>query len=236
MSLLTIIQDAMALCQQAKPAGVVASTDPTVAQFLAIAQREGDELARFHDWRRLKRLGAFTGNGSTTTFSLPDDYHRFMTGNPIWMQRFPAQALKRVSDEDMVALKSRSVVPLWPVWRLFDKYVEFYPAPANGASITTEYRTQRWIASADDVTRRARWAQDDDISVMPERLITLGVVWRWRNAQGLDYAEDFRTYQIERDVEVAADTPRETITVRERGGNPLTSGGDTFGLIPPVTP
>ena len=33
---------------------------------------------------------------------------------------------------------------------------------------------------------------------VPERLITLGVVWRWKRAKGLDYAEEFRTYQYQR--------------------------------------
>jgi hypothetical protein len=38
---------------------------------------------------------------------------------------------------------------------------------------------------------------DNDYSVLPERLITLGCIWRYKRALGLDYSEEFRTYEKE---------------------------------------
>lgn len=234
MSLLTIIQDAMTLAGLNPPSSVVANSDPTVRQFLAVSQEEGDELARFHAWSSLKRLAVMNGDGSATYFQLAPDFQRFMEGDQVFINTF-RQPLRRVSDDDMARIKQSLVTLAVPVWRLFMRAVEVYPAPAAGAVLTTEYRSRYWVASSDLTTTRDRWANDDDVPLMPERLFTLGIRWRWRKTQGLDYAEDFRSYQIERGQEVAADSPRQTIVVRERMVNPLTSG-DTTGLIPPVIP
>ena len=36
---------------------------------------------------------------------------------------------------------------------------------------------------------------DDDYPLLDSNLITLGVIWRWKKSKGLEYAEDFDTYE-----------------------------------------
>ena len=66
-------------------------------------------------------------------------------------------------------------------------------------TVTGEYRSSAWILSGvDGITRQFSFATDSDTSLVPERVIMLGVIWRWKAAKGLEYAEDFRTWDQER--------------------------------------
>ena len=38
------------------------------------------------------------------------------------------------------------------------------------------------------------FSQDNDTFALPERLLTLGLIWRYRSQKGLDYSEDLATY------------------------------------------
>ena len=93
MSLLTAIQDAMVLCGLESPQSAYASGDPTVAQFIALAQVEGDELSRYNDWRKLKVAASITGDGVTTLWPLPADYDRLLSGMTFWSEESPGDQI-----------------------------------------------------------------------------------------------------------------------------------------------
>ena len=60
MSLLTIIQDTTDRLGIIRPSSVVGSSDPQVRQLLALAQQEGKELSRRHNWTALINEKTFT--------------------------------------------------------------------------------------------------------------------------------------------------------------------------------
>lgn len=214
MGLLSTVQDAMVICGFDSPSLVYASTDPTTVLFKTLSLVEGDALSRRFDWRRLKVLNTFTGDGSTTEFSLPTDFDRFVTGHPIWLDESPQLPLRMVTDDEMLAMKVSQTDPVTPVWRLIGEKIEFYPAPDSGDLLKTEYRTTKWIYDESETTRKARWTADTDVAAIPERLITLGLVWRYKQAKGFDYAEDYRTYQIECEKAGASNGGRQVIRMR----------------------
>jgi hypothetical protein len=215
MSLLTIVQDAMSICGLSAAASVYGTNDPTSAQFVALAQVEGDELSRFHDWRSLKVSATLTGDGTTTLWDLPEDFDRFMPGEILWSDQSAGELLTKVSDQELVALKAQETDPPEPVWRLFGDQIEIWPALDNGEIITTEYRSEFWILANDATTRKARWSADTDRALVPERLMTLGIVWRWKQAKGFDYSESFRSYQFERQRAAGVDGGSPTIQISE---------------------
>lgn len=199
MSLLTIIQDAAALVGVDVPTSIVTNTDPTYTQLKILAQVEGDELARYFDWRGLKIETSFTGDGTTVLFELPAGFDRWMSGGAAFFEDGTYDRLEGpVSDETFTAYQSANSDPSDPVWRMIGPDVEFFPALDTGVVVNSLYITGYWITDAAGTTRKARWTLDSDLSTLPERLITLGVVWRWKRAKGLDYAEEYRTYQMER--------------------------------------
>ena len=158
MSLLSITQDAMVLCGLTSPSIVYASTDATVGLFKKLSIVEGDHLSRRGDWRQMKVLAQMTGDGTSTEFSLPTDFDRFMTGYPFWLDDSPSLPLFKVTDDEMLAMKVAETTPTRPVWRLFGDSIEFYPAPDSAEVIKMEYRSKFWIAVSTGATRRAAWA------------------------------------------------------------------------------
>jgi hypothetical protein len=204
MSLLTLVQDAMLQIGLTSPSIVYNSDDATVQHFRRLAQVEGDYLVREHDWPQQKVAATYTGDGTSTTFDLPVDFHRWIPGHAFWLDDSPGWPLDMVTDEIMIDAKAANAAPIRPIWRRFGDQIELYPALTSGEVIKTQYFSEYWILDEDDTTRKYRWEADSDQCIIPERLVTLGVIWRYKQARGLDYAEDFRSYQIAKMQEIKA--------------------------------
>lgn len=200
MSILTAVQDAMVLCGQSQPSSAVSNTDPTVLKFLAFAQVEADITATEFNWRNLNIGMTLTGDGITTQFALPSDFERILQGQALWSTKYPSIPLQGpIGSQDLLALKALPITPIRPVWRLIGGQLEIWPALANLEVVNGEYRSVNPIVSGDGLTRKARWSNDSDYTLFPEIILRLGLIWRWKQSKGLDYAEDFRSYSMERD-------------------------------------
>ncbi len=199
MSLLTMIQDASLLVGLTEPDSVMSATSDEVKQLRAIAQVEGDDLSRAHDWRKLKTSASIAGDGSTEFWDLPCDWDRQQAGDNLWLEDSPHLPLiGPISDQEMLALKAADASPSRPVWRYFGDQIQIWPVLASTDTVRMEYRSSYWIASEDGTTIRSRWLLDGDTPLMPERVVMLGIVWRWKQYKGLDYAEPFNHYQKEK--------------------------------------
>lgn len=236
MSLLTIVRNAMGLCRQDRPTVVFSSTDPTVKDFLAISQEAGDAEKDYDAWRKLKVMtGTFTGDGTTTVFDLPSDFDYMMQGYPIWLTDWLKSPAKRVTDEQMMAAKVADVWTNTPVWRMYGDAIEFYPALDSGKEVNFEYRTQNWITSDDGSVARSEWAADSDLSLIPDRVITLSIIWRWKYSKGFTYDEDFRNWQIARSQASFANAARAPIRIGRSVFN-TGLGAGVHDDVPPVVP
>jgi hypothetical protein len=232
MSLLTLVSRAMVLCGQDAPAQVIGNADQMVTEFKTLSLIEGEELAEY-DWRNLKVATQFTGDGTTTLFDLPADFARLMPGERMWTDGNPVRSLTRVTDDEMLAAKVSLVDPIYPYWRLIGSQVEFYPAIETGTVVKTEYRRDNWITDVDGLTYKAEWTVDTDVAIVPERLISLGVVWRWKRMKGFDYADDKNDYQASVAREIGMDDPKPTL----RGGRRLVHDGlarGVYGDVPNI--
>lgn len=199
MSLLTLIQDAAILVGIDEPSAVASSSEAEIKQLRVISQQEGDELSRSHDWRKLKVQASITGDGVSEYWDLPDDWDRQQAGDNLWQQDSPHLPLiGPITDEEMLALKASTSEPSRPAWRYFGDQIQIWPILDSGEVIRMEYRSSHWIISSDGDTVRNRWVADTDTALIPERIMTLGIVWRWKAYKGLDYAQSFQTYQMER--------------------------------------
>jgi hypothetical protein len=212
MTCLSIVQSAAVHCSVAIPTTAVTNSDPTVQQLLAFSQDAGDEMAQRWTWPALRRPGALsgpggapsaspatiTGDGSTVIFALPADWGRFSPSDVMTSSLYPTLTLSGpINEEDLLRLKQLPFTPLPSVWHLLrdpslsaaPRYIEFYPAPASGEIISFVYGTLAWISSAGTLT--SNWLTDADQPLIPEYIIRLGTVWRWKRAKGLSYAEEF---------------------------------------------
>jgi len=213
MTILSIIRKSAAVCNITVPSSVVSSVDDNIKQMMVLAQMEGEETSSSFDWRNLKTAMSIAGDGVTAQFLLPPDFDRFAPGMPLVSSAYPRWPLVGpVDDDTLLRLKSIGVLSPVPCWRLVGGAIEFWPAPAAGTTITSEYRSSAWILSGvDGTTRQPEFLSDSDISLVPERVIMLGVVWRWKAAKGLEYAEDFRSWSNARDLAAGHETGNKVV-------------------------
>lgn len=178
--------------------GAVVSGATAYRQIARFIVRTGKKLITSHNWRAMKVTGTFQGDDETTLFDLPENFDRLMPGLVIWEYGRPFYPLVQVSDQDMLMIRSVPWRRPWPVWRLVGEQIEFWPAPRLGGIFNFGYQTNQFIQAADGVTLRDDFAADNDTVLLPSDILELGAIWRFKSAKGMEYAEAFREFELER--------------------------------------
>lgn len=199
MSLLTLIDGACGQLNIAQPTTVISSTDLQARQLLALARLEGKELARRFEWQTLKKEGTFVTLAAeiqvasiTTTFT---DFGR-ITNNSMWNRTQSRPVRGPLSDQEWQRrLAAAAQVGVEYYFRIRGGEILFNPVPRAGDSVYFEYISNKWCQSSGG-SPQADWAADTDTGIVDEEVMRLGIVWRFRKAKGLDYAEEFRTYEM----------------------------------------
>lgn len=193
MSLLTICQNAANRMGLPAITAVASSTGVTERNLMALANQEGKELGRAYSWQALTKEKTFTTTAAAVQAgAIPDDLDWIVPDtvfNRTTRRRFtgPLNADEWQTDQALL------------VGRVFDSFrirggdFLISPTPPAGETIAFEYVSKNWAKDSDGEAR-ADLAKDDDIAVLDEELITLGVIWRFKQSRGLDYAEAFNSY------------------------------------------
>ena len=221
MSLLDIISDetegAAVLCNLPAPTSIIGSTDPNVPRLLRLANQEGRILSRRHDWQNLMVDYTVATLAAELQTALPADYDRLLPYPELW-NRSLAQMYRGPTMADtwgqIKGLGVTTGAPGW--WRMLGNALYITPAPTAAQTLAFPYISKNWCESSGG-TDQAAWAADTDTARIPERLITLGIVWRYKHGKGMDYAEDMSTY--EREVELACSRDRGLGIIRPSPGS-----------------
>ena len=223
MSLLTITQSVADFVGFERESTIIGNTSPTARQLLALCQREGKQLMRATNWPILLKEHTFSTSSGTSSYSLPSDFDRFvsstaynrtdkdqMTG-PITPQAYQLDqhGVATVGITQKFRLKASSNALKFDIT----------PTPTSTETIGFEYVSSHWNQKTDG-TSQAAFTVDTDTGILDEILIEMGVTWRFRQMHGLDYAEDFRQYQMELRQAIA-----------RSGGAPILTMDDTRRLL-----
>lgn len=173
---------------------VFASTDPIAVEMADLANEVAADIAKSHDWRALTKINTITANGGEA-YALPTDYDRMVMGAEIDDQASWFWGYHQFdSVNEWMRFRSGGVSLISPGgWIIIGGEVNFYPAPGGVAQFP--YITNQW-AIAEDSGRKAAFTADSDIFLLDERLLTLGLIWRWLAQKKMAYAEDMQTYEI----------------------------------------
>jgi len=203
MSLLTIVQDVCGEMGLTIPNAVVGSNSELVIQLFRLAKREGNELSTgasvglSHDWTVLQSEATWTSTatesqGALTTLA---PGFRWIINDTVFDRTEQRQEPGPVSAQLWQWRKAMTTSGPFPEWRIRNGTLYMYPVPTAGHSMAFEYQTSYWCTDSGG-TAKATWTADTDVGRIDEELMKLGLIWRWRKAKGLDYEEDFRSYQI----------------------------------------
>jgi hypothetical protein len=189
---------------------VVSSTDDNVRALLSLAIEEGKELARRVEWQAITKEQTFVSLAQTSqTGAIPSDFDRYVNESMFNRTRHRriAGPLTPVEWQEQLGITA-SV--LTDAFRIRGDAILLTPTPAAGDTYAYEYVSLNWCESSGG-TEQSYWQADADVGILSEDLMALGLRWRFLKAKGFDYAEDFRTYQMEVNQAIARDGGKRTI-------------------------
>lgn len=196
MTLLTVVQNSCDRLGIARPSSAFSSTDNAIIQLVGLAQQEGKELAKRHSWQVLTTEKTFTSIAAETqTSAIPTDFDRFVD------ETFFNRTMKRFVDGPLTPQewqyhKGIVATTIIEAFRVRGNSLLLTPTPSAGSTYAYEYVSKNWCESSGG-TDQSAWASDTDVGILDEELMTLGIIWRWQRAKGLDYAESFNTYEMQ---------------------------------------
>jgi hypothetical protein len=194
MSLLTMCQAAAAQLSVTVPSLVMLGSDDTSVILRRLADEEGLALMGRYPWQALQREHTFTTTAADTqTGGIPSDFDRVIP-DTVFNRNTRRRVAGPLSPDEWAQTKASLVTYVNPTFRIRTDAFLMTPNPPAGETVAYEYISKNFCKSSGG-TGQAAWAADSDLGVLDERLMTLGLVWRFRQAKGLPYGEDLALYE-----------------------------------------
>lgn len=188
MSFLTIMQAV------AKNAGieVPSTTGANDADHVKLAQfinEAGQELVRRADWGTLRKVVTLPGTGTASEYNIAPDFDRLCMGMTV------AHGINAVrgslTSDEWFSLPAVKGDPRY--YHLRGARIGFYPYPATGSEIRVQYQSKNWVNNG--ATSASKMTIDTDVALIPEDLIEMGAIWRWRRHVGKDFSDQVSEFE-----------------------------------------
>lgn len=189
MAILQAMQSAALRLISRKPAGFFGASGTFEQELCDWVNEVAQDIAKYQDWQALQKTFTVTGNGSATEFDLPADYDRMNLDAAVQDLRNWVWGYFAFSDiNSFLFEEARGFTPYPGGWIIYGNKLRFSPAPPSSGA-TFPYIGNS-LAQASDGTPKVQFTADTDTFALPERLLTLGLVWRWRENKKLDASGD----------------------------------------------
>jgi len=132
--------------------------------------------------------------GLMTTLAGAD--FNFIVNETMWDRTTRRPIFGPKSPAEWQQLQAQFMQGPWIQYRIRGGQLLFLPAPTPGDLIYFEWVSKYWCTDTTGVTGKTAMTVDTDVGVLDERLLTLGGVWRFKKAKGLDYAADEVKYEM----------------------------------------
>ncbi len=224
MSLLTIIQYVCGRTNIPIPSSVLgATTDAQILQLLRLLEEEGSDLAARYGWQGLTNEFTFSTIASEdqgALSSLASNGFNYFKPETFWDRTDMLPVMGPLTDTEWQDRKARVVTGPRYYFRIRGGKLLVNPTPAAGHTWAAEYISKNWILGADGTTYKQYFTLDSDITLIPEELCIAGLRWRWKKEKGFDYAEDFRTYEMQVKDAMARDGAKKVLSMGKAGWRP----------------
>jgi hypothetical protein len=195
LTCLQIIQSACKRIGILSPNAAVTATDQQIIQLVALAEEEGQELATRYNWETLQTEATFTTVAAQvqTTLAATAPGFDYIINDTIWNRTLRRPVYGPKSQQDWQQDKANQINGPFNSFRIIADAINFYPNPVAGQTCAFEYQSRNWVSTSGGTSET--WTADSDTPRIDGQLIVLGVIWRWKAAKGLDYAEDYAKYE-----------------------------------------
>jgi hypothetical protein len=209
MTCLTIVQKACDKMQGvARPTAVASSSDPGVQQLLELLNEAGKELARDHDWSSLVTARTFSGVATQAqTGEPPAAFDRFVSGGQIFDTSTKRPLVGSIDQNRFNWLTIQTIGGSDRYWTMIGGVLNITPVPAITDQFKYVYVSKNWVNGTADA-----FTADADTTLLDEELLKLALVSRWKQVKTLDYGEDMKTFEREKERLIARDKGPRTVS------------------------
>lgn len=199
LTLLEIVQRARGRLGQPVPASVAGNTDPSVIQTLGILNEFLDDLALRLYWQSNIREATITAlaqeDQGTLSTLFPFGYEGLIP-DTFFNRTNHLRVEGGLTPTEWAARKATNFSGPIPAFRIRGNNLLMNPAPVAGHIYTVEYFSSYFIYNDTDAVFRKYFLKDADYCILDDNLPVAYIKWAWKKEKGLDYAEDFRKYEM----------------------------------------
>ena len=210
---LQIIQSVAKRLNIPAPTAAFSSQDQSILQLVELCNEEGQLQANRYQWQVLQKEATFTTVAAQIQSTLASittglDY---IVNETIWNRTLRRPVYGPRTQQAWQQQKAIQLNGPFNSYRIINDVINFYPNPAAGQLCYFEYITKNWVTTATGTS--STWTSDTDTPLLDDQLITLGLIWRWKAAKGLEYSEDYEKYESLIMNRMSRDGVRETLNM-----------------------
>lgn len=196
MSMLTIVNTAQRRLGLSVASSVAGNSDDTATQLLALLNQAGEELAQEFAWQAVILEATFTtaateSQGALETLAPGLSY---IVNDTIW-NRSENEPFFALSPQEWQREKSANVTGPGSRYRIRGNQLLMNPVPTAGQTCAFEYVTKYWATDYTGATGKAAFTADSDIPRLDDQLLTLSLIWRFKQANGLEFMPELSMYE-----------------------------------------
>jgi len=193
MTILTAIQEACLALALSKPLTAL-DDDPTAMRLLGFAHEAGDDIAKRGDWRRMLE----TTSAAAGPIALPADFERLVPGGAVnIILPSPSPVRGPLSSDQMAAISSGRFGATAACYYTMRGSTIVLSRALSGETVSVDWVRRQWITDDTGTVYRLRAAADADVLLFPDRLLTKGVIWRFKRETGLQYQDEMAEWEAD---------------------------------------
>lgn len=204
MTVLSAIQYACSFIGVSVPAAVMASTTRELVELKAITNDVASMITRAHPWQIFRTIATVTGDASTVDFDLPSDYDWMPDDSNLWSSATKQPLVKLQSTDDYLYIVVNSLTPTPSRWIIYANQIHIRAALASAVTAKYFYQSNLCVDPASG-SNTAIFATDTDVFRLDERLLKLGIIYRWKQAKGQAYSQELDDYEVLKEKLIARD-------------------------------
>lgn len=197
MTLLTVANRVQRLLSLPTTSTFVADGQETQNLLYEHALQVTEDILARHEWPALKREHSFTASlASLQSSGKPSNFYRAIKGT-FWNRSTDRQIGGPITEEEWALAYGE------PFTSAIEQYAQFrydglhiYPVPTVADTIAYSYIINTPVLATDGSTYKTAFTADSDTFLLSERLLVLGMRWRYLADKGRDYAEALKDYEL----------------------------------------
>lgn len=177
------------------PATFGGNLNRTAVRCVALLNREGKTLEKENRWSELISTYTFTTVSGQASYDLPSDFRAFANMSQ-WDRSNSRPLVGPAAPFVWQWLKgdvtAGNTIDRW--FRLQGGRLYIHPAPtADGDTIAFDYYSKNWVTDKDGGDASS-CLSDNDAPKLDGDLLTLGLKWRFLQAQGMPFEAEWKEY------------------------------------------